>query len=97
MNQYAADDHSSTQDLSADGIINTGEPLMIANEFTSVTVRKVLTRNGERVEVATLKSGDRVLLDAMQLEVISTLSPDKFNELFARNLGSYDGWRDGTL
>jgi hypothetical protein len=50
----------------------------------------VITRNGERLEFSTPKFGHRVLLDAMQLEIISTLTPEKFNELFARNLGSYE-------
>jgi hypothetical protein len=67
-----------------------GEPIGIANEFTGVVVQKVLTRNGERLQLTTPKSGYRILLDAMQLEIISTLEPEKFSELFARRLGSYD-------
>lgn len=66
-----------------------GEPIGIANEFTGVVVRKVMTRNGERLELTTPKSGYRVLLDAMQLEIISTLTPEKFSELFARRFGSH--------
>ncbi|MGA7835807.1 MAG: hypothetical protein WCA31_11430 [Acidimicrobiales bacterium] len=72
-----------------DGLLETGESIGVANEFTGVVVRKVLTRNGERLELTTPKFGYRVLLDAMQLEIISTLTPEKFNELFARNLGSF--------
>lgn len=68
-----------------------GEPFGIANEFTGVIVRKVLTRNGERLELTVPKSGYRTLLDAMQLEIISTLPPEAFSELFARRLGSYEG------
>ncbi|HEX3513707.1 MAG TPA: hypothetical protein VHT26_06880 [Trebonia sp.] len=67
-----------------------GEPLSIANEFTGVVIRKVLTRNGERLELTVPKSGYRTLLDAMQLEIISTLSPEAFTEMFARRLGSYE-------
>ena len=67
-----------------------GEPFGIANEFTGVVVRKVLTRNGERLELTVPKSGYRTLLDAMQLEIISTLPPEAFSELFARRLGSYE-------
>lgn len=66
-----------------------GDPIGIANEFTGVLVRKMLTRNGERLEVTTPKSGHRVLLDAMQLEIISTLKPEAFTELIARRLGSH--------
>lgn len=72
-----------------DSVTPVGEPIGIANEFTGVYVRKVLTRNGERLEVTTPKSGYRVLLDAMQLEIISTLKPEAFTELIARRLGSH--------
>jgi hypothetical protein len=67
-----------------------GDPIAIANEFTGVVVRKVLTRNGERLEVTVPKSGSRILLDAMQLEIISTLTHETFTELIARRLGSHE-------
>lgn len=67
-----------------------GEPIGIANEFTGVTVRKALTRNGERLEVTVPRSGHRILLDAMQLEIISTLTPETFTELIARRLGAHE-------
>lgn len=73
------------------GATPVGEPTTIANEFTGVTMRKVLTRNGERLEIVTIKTGNRILLDAMQLEILTTLRPEKFNELFARHLGSFEG------
>lgn len=80
----------SGQEPSDEGLVGTGESFGVANEFTGVVVRKVMTRNGERLELTTPKFGYRVLLDAMQLEVISTLAPEKFNELFARNLGAFE-------
>lgn len=73
-----------------DTVRPVGEPIGIANEFTGVVVQKVQTRNGERLEVTTPKSGYRVLLDAMQLEIVSTLKPEDFTELIARKLGSHD-------
>jgi hypothetical protein len=76
-----------------DGVTPVGEPLHITNEFTAVAIRKAHTRNGERLEIVTIRTGERILLDAMQLEVITTLTPDTFNELFARDLGSYDDGR----
>lgn len=46
--------------------MSAGEPLIIANEFAMVTVRKIHTRNGERLEI---RSGDRAIrLDAIALE-----------------------------
>lgn len=76
-----------------DGFTPVGEPLHIANEFTAVAIRKAHTRNGERLEIVTVKTGERILLDAMQLEIITTLTPDEFTELFARDLGSQDDSR----
>lgn len=67
-----------------------GEPFGIANEFTGVVVRKVATRNGERLELTVPRHGYRTLLDAMQLEIISTLPPEAFSELFARRFGSHE-------
>lgn len=49
--------------------MTAGEPLIIANEFATVTVRKVQTRNGERLEI---RSGDRAIrLDAIALEALT--------------------------
>ncbi len=90
MSNTISGDEQGFSDEADDGIIGEEGSFGIANEFTGVKVRKVITRNGERLELATPKFGHRVLLDAMQLEVISTLTPEKFNELFARNLGSYE-------
>lgn len=73
-----------------DSVRPIGDAIGIANEFTGVLLRKVLTRNGERLEVTTPKRDHRVLLDAMQLEIISTLRPEDFTELIARRLGSHD-------
>lgn len=70
------------------GIIEVGEWLPIANEFTGVTLRKVLTRNGERIELLVPKSGKRILLDAMQLEILAAQRPERFTELFRAQLGA---------
>ena len=67
-----------------------GDPIGIANEFTGVVVRKVLTRNGERLELTVPKLGYRAVLDAMQLEIIATLPPEAFTDLIARRLGSQE-------
>lgn len=90
MSNTNSGDEQNIVDEAADGIVGEEGGFGIANEFTGVRVRKVITRHGERLELSTPKFGHRVLLDAMQLEIISTLTPEKFNELFARNLGSYE-------
>ena len=73
-----------------DGIVREGEPFGIGNEFTGVEVRKVWTRQGERLSIFVPRTGKRTLLDAMQLEIVAAQDPERFSELFERELGSYD-------
>lgn len=50
-----------------------GPILIVSNEFATVTVRKVRTRNGERLEI---RSGERsVRLDAIALEALTWSDP----------------------
>lgn len=67
-----------------------GEQITIANEFTAVTVRKVLRRYGERLEITVDGTGRRVQLDVMQLESVACQRPEKFSQLLAIELGSQD-------
>lgn len=69
-----------------DGIVRVGESFGIGNEFTGVQVRKVWTRQGERLELTVPRTGRRILLDAMQLEIITAQEPSRFTELFAVQL-----------
>jgi hypothetical protein len=50
--------------------------LTITNEFTSVRVRKLHTRNGEVLEIQSLRVEHSVRLDALVLESLTWL-PDK--------------------
>ncbi len=43
----------------------------IANEFAFVTVDKIYTRNGERLEIASPRLGFRIQLDPLELESLS--------------------------
>ncbi|GAA2357653.1 hypothetical protein [Dactylosporangium salmoneum] len=70
------------------GIIEVGEWFGIGNEFTGVQIRKVWTRNGERLELHVPARNYRSLLDAMQLEIIAAQDPAAFTRLFQRQLGS---------
>lgn len=76
---------------SDEGIVQIGEAFGIGNEFTGVQVRKVRTRQGERLELVVPKRKYRILLDPMQLEIIAAQNPEKFSTLFARHLGSDQG------
>ena len=85
--------HQHPEDL-AEGVIETGEWFGIGNEFTGVQIRKVRTRNGERLELHVPTRRYRTLLDAMQLEIIAAQDPAAFTTLFQRQLGSDE---DGGL
>jgi hypothetical protein len=60
-----------TDDLSRllDGAV--GEPLTVANEFTEVVVRRVDTRNGSRLLVASPRTGQWISLDALEVEALT--------------------------
>lgn len=40
----------------------------VVNEFTAVRVRKILTRNGQRLEITSLRLDHHIRLDALALE-----------------------------
>ena len=77
-----------------DGIVRRGETIGIGNEFTGVNVRKAWTKQGERLEIEMPRTQQRVLLDAMQLEILVVQRPERFTELFEQELGSQS---DGEL
>lgn len=59
-------------------------PIVIANEFADVVVRKVETRNGMRLDIWSPRRGTRVLLDAVALDCLSFQDPDFITEMLAR-------------
>lgn len=62
-------------------------PIVIANEFGEVYVRKVYTRNGERLEIYTPKLGYRVHLDALDLESLTWQPPEVFSHFLRTPFG----------
>ena len=65
----------------------TDGPIVIANEFADVVIRKVATRNGMRLDIWSPKRGSRVLLDAVALDCLSFQEPELISQLLARNPG----------
>ena len=59
----------------------------VANEFAMVTVDKVQTRNGERLEIASPRLGFRIQLDAMELESLSWQRKDVFSQFLNNPYG----------
>lgn len=47
------------------------EPLLIANEFAEVEVRRLDTRNGSRLLITSPKSGRWISLDALEVEALT--------------------------
>ena len=57
------------------------EVVEIANEFAYVHVRKVNTRNGERLEIRSPRRDTLIRLDPTELDAISGLDPEAFTRL----------------
>lgn len=66
---------------------NSG-PILIANEFADVVVRKVETRNGVRLELWSPRRGTCVRYDAVALDALSYQEPEFITELLSRNPGA---------
>jgi hypothetical protein len=49
--------------------------IVVSNEFAAVTVRKVTTRNGERLEIRSMGHDQAIKLDALALEALTWSTP----------------------
>jgi hypothetical protein len=59
----------------------------VINEFAGVRVRKLRTRNGERLEIHSLKLGHTIRLDALALEGLSWQHPETISAYFDTPFG----------
>ena len=66
------------------------EPMAIANEFATVTVTRVETRNGVRLRIESARSGRSIDLDPLELESLTWQSHDVFTEFLAEPFGPED-------
>lgn len=62
-------------------------PIEITNEFATVRVRKVCTRNGQRLEIASLRLGYWIQLDALALESLTWQPMDTFTRFLETPFG----------
>lgn len=90
-------DETVVDDAAADpraGRVPEVEPVtdwvQVANEFTTTRVRKVLTRNGERIQVESRKLGTSILLDPLELEALTWQTPETFSEMLSDPYGPED-------
>lgn len=59
----------------------------IANEFALARVRKVHTRNGERLEISAPKQEQKILLDPLELESLTWQTPELFAKFLTKPFG----------
>ncbi len=64
--------------------------LTISNEFTTVMVRKELTRNGERLHIWSPKLGHSILVDPLELESLTWQDATHFSRLLETPYGPDD-------
>ena len=77
--------------LAGRGVEPVSDWLVIGNEFTSVRIRVVRTRNGHRFEVESRTLGTRVLLDPLEVESLTWQPPETFSRLLEHPYGPEDG------
>jgi hypothetical protein len=63
------------------------QTIVVSNEFATVRIRKIHTRNGERLEIESPGRGYRVRLDALQLEGLTWQPPETFSYFLRASLG----------
>ncbi|HVS85313.1 MAG TPA: hypothetical protein VHD91_06760 [Gaiellaceae bacterium] len=61
--------------------------LTLANEFTTVRVRKERTRNGERLAIESPALGFAIRLDPLELESLTWQRPESFSRLLESPYG----------
>jgi hypothetical protein len=66
------------------------EPFDIANEFATVTVRRVETRNGMRLRIESPRLQRSIDLDPLELESLTWQSHEFFSRLLAEPFGPED-------
>ncbi len=59
----------------------------VINEFATVTVRKIWTRNGVRLEISSPRLGTSIQLDALALESLTWQTMDTFSRFLEEPLG----------
>ena len=77
-------------DNCSDENVRKGETQRIANEFAEVTVAKVTTPRGERLEIESPNLGYRIRLDAVALESLTWQDSELFSELLEEPYGPLD-------
>lgn len=64
-----------------------GDAVELANEYAAVTVRKVETGNGVRLEIVSPRLGRGIRLDPIELETLTWQSHETFSEFLRTPFG----------
>jgi hypothetical protein len=73
MKRSGGDEDGASRATELDRLLDSvvGQPITIANEFTSTEVRRVDTRNGSRLLVTAPRTGQWISLDALEVEALT--------------------------
>jgi hypothetical protein len=72
----------------SDATRHDGETVIeVGNEFALVSVRKVRTRHGARLEITSPRLGHRIQLDALALESLTWQPMDTFSRFLEEPFG----------
>ena len=74
-------------DSTQDDAVDYGESLQIGNEFATIRVQKVRTRNGERLEIHSQRLGYSIRLDPLELESLTWQTSEMFSKLLETPYG----------
>lgn len=67
--------------------VDKGDPIEVINEFATVRVRTVETRNGTRLEISSQRLGYSIQLDAIALESLTWQPMETFSRFLETPLG----------
>lgn len=74
------------------------DPVSLSDDVHTVEIRKVITRNGERLEIATVDTTNRIQIDPLGLESLSWQHPRELAQLLrSEYMPSHDNTESGSV
>jgi hypothetical protein len=73
MKRFGDDEDATSRARELDRLLDScvGQPITIANEFSSTEIRRIETRNGSRLLVTAPRTGQWISLDALEVEALT--------------------------
>ncbi|WP_219723256.1 dihydrodiol dehydrogenase [Bacillus sp. Marseille-P3661] len=85
MNQKS---HEMQANYSED--VTVDSEFKIANEFTTVIIRRLVTKNGVRLEIVSPRLGHSIRLDPLELESLTWQNVETFSKFLELPFGPQD-------